>query len=355
AKAFKTAPKIEGRVTDKVAVAKIEYSVDNGRNWIPVDLAKDLGKKSATFAFTPKRLPDGNYLIKARATNPSGNIGTSKTVTLVIDLLPPRLGGNSFFLGPQKLFPTENGFLSVSSGSQISLIVSAVGGPVTAKVKVNADVFSLQPVVGTSLWRGEVAFAEEGSFDLEATSTDGAGNVVTQKLTPILVLRKGKVTSPSRQRRGPPVARFAFGDSPSAAGEPVAGAMVSLYVQIDGEWLLWEGEVFRQENPQKTDEGGNFHYLLPAGSYQLTVHSPQYRDFTSEPFTVEDSTPVGPTVILEPRPGITLFGRRLTLPWFLDLLARRKEIALELPTLEVAPTELGVGERAPDFTLPSTL
>jgi len=220
---------------------------------------------------------------------------------------------------------------------------------------VNADVFSLQPVVGTSLWRGEVAFAEEGSFDLEATSTDGAGNVVTQKLTPILVLRKGKVTSPSRQRRGPPVARFAFGDSPSAAGEPVAGAMVSLYVQIDGEWLLWEGEVFRQENPQKTDEGGNFHYLLPAGSYQLTVHSPQYRDFTSEPFTVEDSTPLSPIVILEPRPGITLFGRRLTLPWFLDLLARRKEIALELPTLEVAPTELGVGERAPDFTLPSTL
>jgi len=323
---------ISGRVSDNQSgVASLSYTLD-GKNFIPM-------RVSDPFKIRLKNLKDGNYRLRVKAADRAGNETLSTLARFVVDTLPPHLGGNAFFLGPQKLFPTENGFLSVSSGAEVSMIVSAVGGPMTVKVRIGESLASLQPLIGTNLWKGQIAFEEEGSFNLEATSTDGAGNVVVQNLSPIYVSAKGMVGNSS--------------------GEPLEGVLVSLYVPIggtiSGEWELWEAEVYGQENPQETDGAGSFSYFAPSGTYQLRVSAAGYREFVSEPFTLEKPQPINPSITMESRPALNIFGRRFTLPWFLDIFAKRREIALELPTGEVTPTDLGVGKRAPDFTLPSTL
>ena len=80
-KPFERTPLIEGRVVDSgitnVGVAKVEYSIDNGKNWLPVDNTTGCGS-SSSFNFLPTGTSeDGNYKIIARATDPSGNRGAS--------------------------------------------------------------------------------------------------------------------------------------------------------------------------------------------------------------------------------------------------------------------------------------
>jgi hypothetical protein len=71
----------------------------------------------------------------------------------------------------------------------------------------------------------------------------------------------------------------------------VTGAVVSIY------WLnpetkqyeLWPAGSFRQENPQTTDVTGRYAFLVPPGDYYLTAKAPNYGDYKSEVFKVEEN------------------------------------------------------------------
>ena len=108
-KPFSVTPIIKGRATDNKGIQKVEYSLDNGKNWAPVDTLTKNGT-SSNFSFTLTGIDDDNYPLKVRAIDTSGNSTVTKTNILVIDKLKPSVGAVIASIGPQ-IVPTINGFI----------------------------------------------------------------------------------------------------------------------------------------------------------------------------------------------------------------------------------------------------
>ncbi|MDP2910661.1 MAG: carboxypeptidase-like regulatory domain-containing protein, partial [bacterium] len=74
----------------------------------------------------------------------------------------------------------------------------------------------------------------------------------------------------------------------------VSGAIVSLY------WLnpetkqygLWPAQDYQQENPQITNNTGKYSFLVPQGSYYLTIEAPSYLIYEGKPFQVKEGSGV---------------------------------------------------------------
>ncbi|MEY4723788.1 MAG: hypothetical protein RLZZ324_1301, partial [Candidatus Parcubacteria bacterium] len=67
----------------------------------------------------------------------------------------------------------------------------------------------------------------------------------------------------------------------------VSGARVALYVNKgNGNYGLWDGSVSHQENPQITDDNGQFSYVVPVGTYQLVVTKDGYGEKQTLPFPI---------------------------------------------------------------------
>jgi len=81
-----------------------------------VDSAIGLGTKSVSFSFTPVNLPDGTYHIEVEAFNSNGNSATTAPITIVLDRVPPQIGGSIITVGPQVLQPNANGVIEALVG-----------------------------------------------------------------------------------------------------------------------------------------------------------------------------------------------------------------------------------------------
>jgi len=295
-------PTVKGTATDNTAVVRIEYSVDGGQDWLPVDSATPLGGKKVDFSFTPTNLDDGNYHILARAIDPGGNITATPQVALVIDRLPPLVGGGVVSIGPQVLQPDENGVIKTLVGSDQKITFSAVGGPtsvtlnaVSTNPKIKPKSFSLTRTNDNpSLWSGIVSFEIPGTYTVAASSIDGNANRTNKVLNSFYVIPSSKVVE-------------------QGSAKPAAATVTVHYLEPEsGNWLVWDASAYNQQNPQKTDKNGQFNLLLPAGKYYLTAKGNDHQVATSKIFSLEDSTPISTT--LELKPGLKLGP--INLPWF---------------------------------------
>ena len=324
---FEESPVVEGRASDNTAVSKVDYSIDGGVNWLPVDNTSGLGGKSVSFDFSPLGVSeDGNYKIMVRATDSSGNRGVSRVYTLVIDRLPPLVGASLFSLGPLVLSPDANGFITTLEGIKQKIILSAAGGPTSIDLLVNGKMHSLPRSFETGLWAGGIIFAEPGVYEILAKSVDGAGNKTERKLNSVIVVESGKVINKNTQ-------------------EAIKGAKIRLYQKdlFSQTWLAWDSSSFNQENPQETSADGSFQFFLPAGTYYFRVEAPGYRKVVSNIFRIDAVTPVNPTFELTPA------------KWF-NFGWEKQEVKLKLPAITGGETPLGLNpeSEAPLFSLPST-
>jgi len=245
------APILTGSATDEIDVSSVEYSTDGGANWIAASL-EGKGTKSATFNFSLGVLDDGNYPFQIRAKDSAGNTSETKSYTLIIDRLPPQVGGVVFSLGPQTFAPTKDGTLVTVAGLEQKLTLSAIGGPTSLEVSAGDNKFSLTKNIESGLWSGLIKFDSPGVYDLTTKSIDGAKNETDQVLVKIEVLQAGSV---------------------SYSGKSINGAEVLVYIfePTLGEFIVWDGASYSQSNPQKTGENGNYSLLLPFGKYYLEV------------------------------------------------------------------------------------
>lgn len=326
---FSQAPTITGKASDDVGVSLVEYSIDGGRNWLPVDDFGAIGVKSTTFEFTPQIIDDANYKIKVRATDPSGNKVTSKEYILIIDRLPPQVGGTLFSLGPMILTPDSHGNIETIEGLDTSITLSASGGPVSLDLFSDSQLFSLVKNVESGFWKGVLSFAKEGTFSLTTKSVDGAQNITEEKLATIISLPAGKVTA-------------------SDDSQIEANVSVFIYESALGKFLLWDGEAFGQENPQKTDANGAYKLILPSGKYYLDVSAPGFKGVRSSIFELNKPTAVNQNFVLEKSLGISLGGLFIGLPDF-----RSRVIEFEIGQMDREPLgdNKAVGSILPDFAL----
>lgn len=349
-RSYKEPPTITGRASDNEAVSRVEYSVDGGANWLPVDQivpsTTGTGRRRATsfrevtFQFTPINLEDGDYTILARATDASSNQGTSTAARLVIDRLAPQVGGVMVSVGPQVVLPRQQGLIASVTGIDQKITLSSVGGPtsitITATVDGNANLtrsFSLSQAKATGLWSGLMRFDNPGTYQLEARAEDGAGNVTTRLLDVVQV--------------APPAAVVAAGSN-----QALEGVKATLYYLVPqtNTWAVWDGEAYSQPNPQMTDEQGRFQYFLPPGKYYLELRRSGWRQTNSHIFSIDKPSPLSSTIAMKQGIGFQLGSWPLYLPvWSAFKLEPGREVA----ATAASPSPL-VGQRLPAFQLPRT-
>ena len=308
--------------------------MDSGLNWLPVDDVEGLGTKSATFSFTPDLSEDGNYEIRARAVDSFANIGESEPLTLIIDRLPPRVGGNLLSMGPLPLLPNKDGIIITMANLEQRITFSAVGGPTSIDLLANDRMYSLSRSVETGLWTGTIVFDSPGLYQLKTRAVDGAGNITERDINAVAVLRSGSIID-------------------RETNEPVEGAKVNLYYQ-DPEseiWTLWDAKSFGQENPQNTSEEGHYEFFLPPGTYYLEVKAKGYATLTSQIFTVGKPTAFNADFEMKKARSISIGPLVITLP---DFSSQRAPVVITTPNIEsqFAQSSL-LGQEIADFSLPT--
>ena len=334
-KPFTKAPKITGKASDtgdiNVGVAKVEYSVDDGKNWLSVDTIDNPGAKSTGFSFTPAIFEDGNYKLKVRAKDPTGNIGVSNTYTLIIDRLPPQVGGVLFSIGPQVLTPSQNGAIFTLQGMNTKITLSAVGGPLTIDLSAGTQIYSLVKNVDNGLWSGVLSFANPGVYQLDAKAVDGADNRTERKLNTIVVLDSGKIVN---------------GTSPVTLGS------VELWY-FDNQtqrFVVWDGRPYGQQNPQNITKNGQYGFFAPAGKYYMEVKSSGFKTFRTSIFTLDISTPITTALKLEKSFVLHLGPFVFTLP---DFFAPEQSVVIKPPAVSAGAQLVNniVGNEFPNVDL----
>lgn len=82
----------------------------------------------------------------------------------------------------------------------------------------------------------------------------------------------------------------------------VPGATVSLFWfnEETKQFELWPAKPYLQKNPQQTNKGGNYSFLVPEGRYYLAVLTSGYQPYESEQFEVTEGNSVHTNIELIP-------------------------------------------------------
>jgi hypothetical protein len=340
-KPFAKAPAVSGTATDPSGVGNLLYSLD-GKNWIPISQVESTGT-SATFGFAPGQLEDGTYSLSVRASDALGNTGDTKLGDMTIDRLPPLVGGNIIAIGPYILPANGEGVVETTVGIYHKLTLSAVGGPTSIFVRIHQmgdardttqsltdGELSLSKNSDTGLWSGSFQFDSPGEYTLSATAIDGAKNT-TQRVI-------GKVHVSSLARIG------------SQSGY-VEGAVVRAFVMdpLTGQFVVWDGLSYGQQNPQKTNTSGSYGFFLPAGTYYLEVKTPGYKTLVTDRFTLNTARPLSAPLTLFRSWPLKIGPFTLPLPDFRYTVA---EVTLtQNQTIPDQGVRALVGFEMPDFHL----
>ena len=80
----------------------------------------------------------------------------------------------------------------------------------------------------------------------------------------------------------------------------INNATVSLYhLNNANQYELWNANEYGQENPQVTGATGNYSFLVPAGTYYLTVKTSGYYLFQSDAFSVAEGKEIHANIALK--------------------------------------------------------
>ncbi|MBI5613323.1 redoxin domain-containing protein [Candidatus Gottesmanbacteria bacterium] len=290
-KPFSVAPEISGSATDRTGISSIEYSIDGGKNFTPVDDLSSPGKKSSAFSFTPGGLIDDDYALVIRGTDTLGNVSKSRETKFVFDRLPPQAGGSVLTLGSQVIEPVDDGTLILVSGLSYKLTLSSIGGATASEIRIKDHAaIPLTKNIENGLWSTALLFDNAGEYTLSVYSKDGAGNETTRDLMSLRVIPGGSVSASG------------------VKNTPIQDAKVSVYVRDTetNQFSLWDAPSYGQSNPAKTDAAGQYHLSLPPGTYYLSLDATGYKTVLSEIFTLSNFSPVTTPFFLSPRMGIAI-------------------------------------------------
>lgn len=336
---FRSTPQLTGKATDNDVIAGLEYSLDAGRNWLPIKNVTGTGSGSITFNFIPENLEDGNYTVTIRAIDTSGNVSKYAVLRFVIDLIPPTVGGIILTSGPLVMESSGKGVLELFEGVNQVVTASATGGATeivlaTKKNKsdANPQIFSLTKNEDQKLWQGLLSFQKSGNYTLVAQSKDGAGNYSEKHVASIIVHPATTIRDHNAQ--------------------PIKDVELGVYYQPSGNssWQLWDADPFLQVNPQKTNANGKAKLLLPAGKYYVKLQHPDYSTSNSNVFSLTKTTPISTEFILDRKFGFSIGDLSLSIP---SIHAQNVITSNPYDISEFKSSDV-LGKQIPHFSLAST-
>lgn len=347
---YTSPPTFRGTAEDNQAVSRVDYSIDNGQTWIPADKVERTligsgrrqtsSDRNVSFEFTPINLEDGDYFIVVRATDSADNETQSNSVKIIIDRLPPRVGGSLTAIGAQLLSSSEHGVTTSAVGIDQKITLSATGGPteitLTATESVNPSItkqFTLTYSKSSGLWSGMMSFDHPGMYSINAKAVDGAGNETAREIGYVNVAPPASIAE-------------------AGSNDPIKDAQTTIYYYVPHTrtWAVWEAESYGQNNPQLSDERGRIQYFLPAGKYYMKITAKNHRTAYSKTFEVDRPTPLSVAVNMKKAIGIGVASFKVQLPISSSF---NINIGSSGNTAIDNNNEL-VDKKAPEFSLPAT-
>lgn len=275
-------PTISGTVTQTaLSIVSVQVSQDGGGNWT------NATRSGNRFSINFDELEDGNYEIVARAIDAAGNIALSKSQILVVDTLPPVLGGSFFSIESRELPMDNSGVVYVPTDRSIQHIISTRGG--VTEISIVGDIEgSYEAVSQSNLFSGLLMLDEPGEYTLDLEAIDGADNETDRVVTKLIAVPKGKIVDES--------------------GDVVNDVTLTIHYKnpYTKEWLIWDSSLYGGENPVLAQDG-TFNFILPQGTYYLTASASGYRRFVSDIFNVDSVTIVSDEIELK-QSYDTVFG-----------------------------------------------
>jgi len=242
--AFEQSPEISGTVSDNSRVIKLEYSIDGGVNWSPLE-TDGLGEKSITFIFTPNILDDGDYKLIVRAVDGAGNKAQSKPKSIIIDRLPPKIGPIVIMAGPIIIESDSGGYTNLLAGVEYKIIVSFAGGPNKVNLKCGDFSTDLTQNPDNGFWFAKLNFKDSFDCQINFTAEDGAGNELNVDNQKLRVNDFGKFDG--------------------------GNITVYWYDDLIKKFVVWDGLTFGQVNPIDTTITKGYGLMLPRGKYYLRL------------------------------------------------------------------------------------
>lgn len=269
---YPESPVIEGNVRDDTDIESIEYSLDNGISWATYS-GWEYGSKETTFQISLPKLDDGNYDFLLRANDSSDNRRVSDLRILIIDRLPPRVGGVALSVGSLLVAPDINGYYNIPVGVTVNLYTMAVGGATSLAVISDGDEIPFWKYQESNTWATSYTCTAPGLHTLIAKSIDGAQNQTSREIATINCTKAGTVVIEDK---------------------PIAQAKVSVYVfdEKTKQFSLWNARYLSQENPQLTNDNGEYSLLLPKGKYYIAVEAGGRKSVQTEIFTLDRNTSI---------------------------------------------------------------
>jgi len=244
---YEEAPLVEIISSDGTGIARIEYSVDGGGNWTPVDLEDNIGNKQITTNFTPNVVEDGDYSLVVKVTDTTGNKVQSKEVKFTIDRLPPRVGPLTVMAGPLIVDNGSGDNIDLIIGVEYRFILTSAGGPNKISMNCGDSIYDFFKNNDIGVWSAKIKFDKSGECIPEITAEDGAGNKQEIKSEELIINNLGKLQN--------------------------ATITVYWYDDYEKKFVKWDGEPYGQINPVNTSQSGGYSFLLPPGKYYLEVKS----------------------------------------------------------------------------------
>ncbi len=337
-KTYKTPPDIEGVARDASGVVSIEYSLDGGMNYLPVEDATGYGKTSVSFTVAPFQTDDGNYTLVFRASDGKGNISTVKKGAYVIDRLPPQFGATIVTNGSQVIEPQGESLPLVTS-LEYQLTTSVIGGAVSMVYSIENSKGEVAEIparknVDTGLWKASVHIDDPGIYRIYGSAIDGAANKTIKELLQVIVMKSGTIK-----------------DNQS---HPIERATVEVFVKntSTNSFVSWDGSSYGQQNPMRTDASGSYAFILPKGTYYIRVYAFGYRNIVSDIATFDHMTALTQDISISRAFGIQLGSWIIPLPDF-----TQTNVVLTGSSISAASSDISVkkslrGEQLPFFSFP---
>lgn len=221
----------------------------------------------------PLQVPDGSYHFLVRAIDVSGNISSSKEEMLVVDATPPRLGSFSLFYGALTIFPA-NGQYTVPVNTPVSIALSLEEDTKEASLVLNTAnklvMHALDREAASGLWKTDLTLSAAETTDIALTTIDKAGNKgLLEHIATIASVPPGRVVYQEKNATLP------------AQEKTIA---VQVFDPGRNTYTEWNDEFSLSDLPN-----GAYLLALPRGTYRLTVTSPSFTEFTTEPFTLDEA------------------------------------------------------------------
>jgi len=240
---WSSAPVIEGSAIDNRGVARVEYRVSSGL-WISASLKNEVGSKRVEWEALPEVTLDGTYDIEVRAVDIFGNRGLPKKIKIVIDNLPPTVGGAVFFAN-EVVLPAKNGVVKILEKQPIRAQFKELGGAERVVVLTKGKAHEAVKDKSTSIWNLEIIL-DSGVYESKIVAVDGAGKKVEKDWVTFEVASKGKIVLEGKEVTNYEVSvwkkdsfgKFRKGETKNIFGWLVPSGQYYLSLQINGRKYL---------------------------------------------------------------------------------------------------------------------